>query len=748
MAVEFSTCVEYGLKLSKRVYYGKESVFSSAPAVVPAMSKSSSDYLPSAPMVYVVVPEPEVVDNPDVPSYQPYVYGRCEPPALIPLQMHGVAMEIESYLDTAFVSMKGTWRVHCVMAGRRCDCRIAVPMGEQGSLLGVEVDVSGRSYRTQLITMEDITGIEKMAKSEDGRFLKGRIYTLKVPQVLGGSTLSIKMSWSQKLIYRDGRFCLNVPFSFPAYVNPVGKTISKREKILVKVNPGTGTDFLCGSTSHPLKEVSKVSFSYEAEVPAWSDQDFDFSYTVTSNDIFGGVLLQSPFLGDFDKREMFCFYLFPGNTQSRKVFRKEVVFLIDISGSMMGEPLENAKNALMASLSKLNTKDTFNIIAFNGEVQLFSSIMKLATSEAISNATEWIDANLIANGGTNILLPINQAMKLLAETTDSVPLIFLITDGAVEDEKEICHIIKGYLKREGSICPRICTFGIGSYCNHYFLQMLAHIGRGHYDAAYDADTIDFSMQRLIDSASSVILADIQMDALEHLDSLELFPSHIPDLSSGNPLIISGRYNGSFPDALKISGNLADMSNFVIELKVQRAKDLPLDRVLARRHIDILTACAWFSGTKELEEKVAKMSVQTGVPCEYTRITLVQTDAGKKAPESAWMQQVYKKLKTLKMDELEGQKIIILGKLGVGFGNLTATAGNLPPATEEAKPPDAAELLIKAASNCCGGLLDRFCCMCFLQSCSYMSDRCAVAYTQLCTALACLECLNCCYELCA
>lgn len=141
MAVEFSTCVEYGLKLSKRVYYGKESVFSSAPAVVPAMSKSSSDYLPSAPMVYVVVPEPEVVDNPDVPSYQSYVYGRCEPPALIPLQMHGVAMEIESYLDTAFVSVNGTWRVHCVMAGRRCDCLIAVPMGEQVSRLMLVEDL-------------------------------------------------------------------------------------------------------------------------------------------------------------------------------------------------------------------------------------------------------------------------------------------------------------------------------------------------------------------------------------------------------------------------------------------------------------------------------------------------------------------------------------------------------------------------------------------------------------------------------
>lgn len=134
MATEFSNGVEYGLKLSKRIYYGKESAYSSAPEVIPEMSRSSSTaerYLPSAPMVYAVVLEPTVVDNPDVPSYQPYVHGRCEPPALIPLQMHGVAMEIESYLDTAFVAVSGTWRVHCVMAGQKCDCCIAVPMGEQ-----------------------------------------------------------------------------------------------------------------------------------------------------------------------------------------------------------------------------------------------------------------------------------------------------------------------------------------------------------------------------------------------------------------------------------------------------------------------------------------------------------------------------------------------------------------------------------------------------------------------------------------
>ncbi|KAF3452012.1 hypothetical protein FNV43_RR08108 [Rhamnella rubrinervis] len=743
-AAEFSSCVEYGLQLSKRIYYGKESV--TAPAVEPpAMSRSSDQYLPAAPMVYAVISEPTVVDNPEIPSYQPYVHGRCEPPALIPLHMHGISMEIDSYLDTAFITVSGTWRVHCVMAGRRCDCRIAVPMGEKGSLLGVEVEVTGRSYRTQLISKEDAGSLEKVANAENGSFIKSQIYTIKVPQVEGGSFLSMKISWSQKLLYNVGEFCLRVPFTFPAYVTPVGKKISKRENILVKVNSGTSTEVLCKSTSHPLKELrrqsGKLSFSYEAEVSAWSRTDFRLSYTVHSSDIFGGVLLQSPSLLDFDEREIFCLYMFPGNTQIRKVFRKEVVFVIDKSGSMRGRPLEDAKNALLASLSNLNPEDAFNIIAFDGEVHLFSPSMELATKEAMSKATEWVGANLVANGGTNILLPMEQAMKMLGKGSGSIPFIFLITDGAVEEEREICNIMKGYLKNGGSICPRICTFGIGLYCNHYFLQMLAQIGKGCYDAAYDADSIDFRMQRLFTGASSVILADITLNTLDHLDSLEFFPSHIPDLSSGNPLIISGRYDGVFPDFIKANGTLADMSNFVIDMKVQRVKDFPLNRVLARRQIDMLTSHAWLSGSKELEEKVAKFSKQTGVPSEHTCMILAQMDKGTKASEPVIKQEVHNKLNQLKEVESKSEKILYLGSLGIGFGNLTATTENVLLVTEVKPSAAPTDFFVKAASNWCSRMVNRCCCMCCIQACSTMNNQCAIVLTQLCTALACCQCLN-------
>lgn len=127
MADQLETCVDYGLKLSKRIYYGKEL----PPAPEPGMSKSSESLLPKAVMVYAEVPEPDVVDNPDVPSYQPYVHGRCDPPALIPLHMHGAAMEVDCCLDHASVSFSGKWRVHCIKTSRKCDCRIAIPMGDQ-----------------------------------------------------------------------------------------------------------------------------------------------------------------------------------------------------------------------------------------------------------------------------------------------------------------------------------------------------------------------------------------------------------------------------------------------------------------------------------------------------------------------------------------------------------------------------------------------------------------------------------------
>jgi len=90
-----------------------------------------------------------------------------------------------------------------------------------------------------------------------------------------------------------------------------------------------------------------------------------------------------------------------------QVFKKEIIFIIDISGSMLGKLIEDTKNALFAALSKLNRDDSFNIIAFNGETYLFSKSMELASEDAVERATEWINVNFVAGGGTNISRPLS-----------------------------------------------------------------------------------------------------------------------------------------------------------------------------------------------------------------------------------------------------------------------------------------------------------------------------------------------------
>lgn len=130
MADEFIKSVEDGLSLSKRIYFGNDRSVA-PPKPMMAMEKSTNSLLPPAPMIYAVILDPSIVDNPDVPSYQPHVHGRCDPPALIPLQMNKISLEADCYLDTAFVTVIGSWRVHCVKGNRHCDCRIAIPMGEE-----------------------------------------------------------------------------------------------------------------------------------------------------------------------------------------------------------------------------------------------------------------------------------------------------------------------------------------------------------------------------------------------------------------------------------------------------------------------------------------------------------------------------------------------------------------------------------------------------------------------------------------
>ncbi|CAN4096507.1 unnamed protein product [Withania somnifera] len=617
-------------------------------------------------MMYAVFNNPAIVDNPDIPSYQPHVHGRCDPPALIPL--------------------------HCVMNCKSCDCRIAVPVGEQ-------VELPSKSYSTKLVAEDDERETTKLAKTEEGFFLKPHIFTLTIPEIDGETYISVTIRWSQKLLYRNGQFTLSIPYSFPEYVIPVGKKISKKERIQFNVNCGPGTEVSCKTITHPLKELEdedgKMGLFYEANVFHWSCTDVVITYKISSPSYHGSVLLQNPQQDDTYQRKMFSCYLFPGAQECRK---------------HEGKTNQLYQTSTLCSIVKLDSQDLFNIIAFNNEEFLFSSSLEVATKEAIDNAIQWIDMNFIAGGDTNILNPLKQAIEMLSNTGESTPIVFLVTDRAVEDERQICEFMKSHLTQNRTMWARLYTFGIGLFCNHYFLRTLATMSRGHYDA----ESLEVRLERLFSRGSSIVLANIAFDNLDSLEEFEVYPPQIPDLSSEGPIVLSGRYQGLFPDMLKVKGIQADMSKFSVELKGFKSKAIPLDKVTVKQQIDILTAQGWRTENKDLKQKLAKMSIQNAVLSEYTRMALVETEKVRVAKPTT-KRKVHSDNE--KIEESLVQKTILLQYLGFGFGNLTATIENIPPgaiAIEE----EAAELIAKATCNCCGKLCGLCCCCsCCIRACS-------------------------------
>lgn len=101
----------------------------------------------------------------------------------------------------------------------------------------------------------------------------------------------------------------------------------------------------------------------------------------------------------------------------------------------------------------------------------------------------------------------------------------------------------------------------------------------------------------------------------------------------------------------------------------------------------------------------------------------------------------------KMVDSGVSKTISLQSLHIGFGDLIATTENIPPCKEETKLPEAAEIFVKAASNCCSSMCNKCCCLCCIQCCSKLNDQCVIVLTQICTALACFGCLECCSFIC-
>lgn len=206
--------------------------------------------------------------------------------------------------------------------------------------------------------------------------------------------------------------------------------------------------------------------------------------------------------------------------------------------------------------------------------------------------------------------------------------------------------------------PRIHTFGVGIFCNHYFLKQLATVSRGLSDVALKPFQISQqikawpqlcpalggrgvdggpnavtpslcarALQDMMLAAEKPVLTDIVLE-VSGLKEVEIYPFPIPDLYSGRPLIVSGKFMGSWPGSVRVVGMLADGRQWSKEVLTFMEASVPLNKVFAKQRIDLMAAKAWMDDDRKLKEKVVDLSVRENIPCVHTMVVGFEADPGK------------------------------------------------------------------------------------------------------------------------
>lgn len=287
-----------------------------------------------------------------------------------------------------------------------------------------------------------------------------------------------------------------------------------------------------------------------AEDQTAANSDFRLNYQLAGESVNAGILAHHDSRGGFFSLLVEA----PQVSAEETISAREMVFVLDCSGSMTGQPLDASKMFMRKALSTLRPQDTFRVIRFSDEATEFSQTPLMATAENIARGIRYVNA-LQGGGGTEMTSGIRQALQQPTET-GVIRMVSFLTDGYIGHESEVLKLINDNLGE-----ARLIALGVGSAPNRYLLSEMAAIGRGfvrYLDPTADAEKVTTELaQRL----QSPILTDIRID-WQGMEPYDVFPRKFPDLFAGESVRIQGRYEkpGYYPLRLhgRIRGNEAEL----------------------------------------------------------------------------------------------------------------------------------------------------------------------------------------------
>jgi Ca-activated chloride channel family protein len=404
------------------------------------------------------------------------------------------------------------------------------------------------------------------------------------------------------------------------HVAPQGTRAGHDITVDVAVDAGVPIQRIeCGSheitSQQPDARRATVKLKNAATIP---NKDFILKYAVAGAKIDDAVLTHRGAAGGF-----FTLILQPPDrVQPAEITPKELVFVLDTSGSMHGFPMDKSKEVMRMALQNMNPGDTFNVITFAGDTHLLFNEPVPATPANVEKARAFIEGHR-GSGGTEMMKAIRAALDP-SDSAKHVRVVAFLTDGYVGNDFEIIGEIRKHPN------ARIFGFGIGNAVNRFLLDKMSDEGRGDVEYVTLNDDGSAAAKRFFERIRTPLLTDVKVD-FAGLPVTDVYPARIPDLFSARPLTLHGRYSQAARGVVRISGKVAGKEytrTVNVDLPAAEARHDVLAPLWARARIDHLMAQDYrglqsgnvAAGTRD---EITKLGLEFRLMTQFTAFVAVE-----------------------------------------------------------------------------------------------------------------------------
>ncbi|MEZ4885632.1 MAG: TonB family protein [Chitinophagales bacterium] len=465
------------------------------------------------------------------------------------------------------------------------------------------------------------------------------VFQMRVANILPNDVIEVELSYTELLIPEDGTY----EFIYPTVVGP--RYSSEQADLLASSNQNWVSNphlkegaksaselFLQVnlSTGIPLQKIQsdthQVSIDFEAKDKAsvvlnesekfGGNRDFVLQYQLKGKQIETGLML-------YEGTEENYFLMMmqpPKRIEGQQIAPREYVFIVDVSGSMYGFPLDISKTLMRDLLGNLQPQDRFNVLLFAGRSALFSKESVAANAKNLDTAIKWIDGQH-GGGGTEVLQALQTAFDI--PKTQGYSRSFVIaTDGYVSVEPEAFDLIRSRLS-DANVFP----FGIGSSVNRHLIEGMAYSGQGEPFVIQEADKAASQASKFRQYISEPLLTNIQLK-FNGFEAYDVSQKSFPDLMASRPIVVFGKYKGAAKGTIEVTANRGN-KQFTYQIEASsknvQSEHKALPYLWARDKIRLLEDFKVFGYSDKIVEDVTQLGLKYHLLTPYTSFVAIDQE---------------------------------------------------------------------------------------------------------------------------